>query len=88
LDEHANEKAAQLGHGTNTLYLQGEVEHSPALGVDWFIGDDIGYVIDAGAPGFPDETKGTVRAVGFQYDFGALNLITPILEGSDAAGGF
>jgi hypothetical protein len=86
LDEHANKKAALLGHGTNTLSMQSVVSAAPKLGQDWFIGDDIGFVIGDMVPGFPGGSQGVVRANGFQFDLGSINYVTPLLDGDIAAG--
>ena len=81
LNAHANAKAAILAGGTNTLALSSVTEKAPRLGVDWGIGDDIGYVVHS--PAFPGGIEGVVRAIGWQLDLGAPNIITPILQGSE-----
>lgn len=45
LDRHAQARAAALAGGTVVLELTASVGLAPALGVDWRIGDDIGYSI-------------------------------------------
>jgi hypothetical protein len=45
LNAHAKAKAALLGGGLSTLSLTSAVKNAPRLGLDWGIGDDIGYVI-------------------------------------------
>jgi hypothetical protein len=81
LNAHANATAAILAGGTNTLSLASVTEKAPRLGVDWNIGDDIGYVVNA--PAFPGGIEGVVRAIGWQLDLGNPEIITPILQGSE-----
>jgi hypothetical protein len=80
LDQHAQAKSVQLGNGLNQLSFTSNTKDAPVLGVDWFIGDDIGYAIAGSVPAFPGGVSGTVRSFGFQYDQGAVNKITPILN--------
>jgi hypothetical protein len=47
------------------------------FGVDWQLGDDIGWVIDG--PAFPEPVSGVSRCVSYQAD---LSTITPILKGA------
>lgn len=81
LNDHARSKAALLGGGLSTLSLKSAVKNAPRLGLDWGIGDDIGYVIGDGVPAFPGGTSGVVRATGWQLDFGDIDTVTPIVQG-------
>lgn len=81
LNAHAQAKALILAGGTNTLSLASVTQNAPRLGVEWGIGDDIGYVVNS--PAFPGGISGVVRAIGWQLDFGNPETITPILQGSE-----
>ena len=45
LTSHAQSALAQMAEGARALTLAAVVQDAPRLNVDWFIGDDIGYVI-------------------------------------------
>lgn len=45
LDAHAQRKAADLSRGERAISMVADYESSPKFGVDWFIGDDIGYSV-------------------------------------------
>jgi hypothetical protein len=49
------------------------------LGVDWNIGDDIGWHIEG--PAFPQPISGVGRCISYQAD---LATITPILKGTES----
>lgn len=93
LNQHAQSMAALQGGGTNTLTLSAVVQDGVRLGTDWGIGDDIGYVIggtDSSSrdtvPAFPGGSTGVARAIGWQLDFGSVDMVTPILQGADVDG--
>lgn len=77
LQQHAAAQASILGAGLNTLSLTAAVDDAPRLGVDWSIGDTIGW--DITAPRFPNGLRGTSRAVGWELTLGDVDLITPVL---------
>lgn len=81
LDAHAQAKAELLRRGTITLELEAVADFAPQLGVDWFIGDDIGY--DISAPAFPNGSIGVARAIGWELEPEGTATITPILAGGD-----
>lgn len=82
VQQHALAALAALRNGTNTITLTATVAGSPVLGVDWVIGDDIGY--DIMAPGFIDGSLlgGVGHCVGWQRDD---LTITPVLFVQDAS---
>jgi hypothetical protein len=93
LNQHAQSMAALQAGGTSTLSLTAVVQDGVRLGTDWSIGDDIGYVIGGTdstgrdtVPSFPGGSSGVARAIGWQLDFGQVDRITPILQGSDVDG--
>ena len=81
LDQHAVEALRLMQSGATALTLTSAVQDAPALGVDWGIGDDIGYVI--ASPGFPRGLEGTARAIGWQMTTTEPRKVTPILAGGD-----
>jgi len=90
LVSHAAGKFAQISGGTKVLGLTAIMSDAPKLGVDWSLGDDIGYQIgglDANGkdtvPAFPGGISGTVRAIGHQITLSSTPTITPVLAGSD-----
>jgi hypothetical protein len=93
LNQHAQSMSVLQGGGTSTLALSAVVQSGVRLGTDWAIGDDIKYVIggtdSAGretVPQFPGGAEGVARAIGWQLDFGDVDVITPILQGADVDG--
>lgn len=76
LQGHANNQAAIIGRGVNTLALVANVEDAPRLGVDWSIGDTIGW--DITTPRFPNGFRGSARAIGWELTLDDVDLITPI----------
>lgn len=60
----------------------------PQLGVDWNIGDDIGFSIGGldqngrdTVPAFPGGVSGTARCIGWQLELSNTPIITPVLAG-------
>jgi hypothetical protein len=68
LQNHADRALALLDNGTNTITLKATADAPSArLGVDWNIGDDIGY--DYGtSPVFPNGLSGVARCIGYEAD--------------------
>lgn len=84
LNEHANARAGQLADGSLTLELTVLDEQAPQLGVDWFIGDDIGFAIAPGrVPAFPNGYEGVARAIGWELNLHGTRTMSPILAGGD-----
>jgi hypothetical protein len=88
LNGHAQSKALLMAPGALSVSLSAVVRDAPRLGVDWNLGDDIGYVIGGQdrygretVPAFPGGRRGVARAIGWQLDFGAVDRVTPILAG-------
>lgn len=89
LDSYAGTAATALAGGTNAITLSATVEDGPRLGIDWFIGDDIGYQIggldsdgNETVPSFPGGKSGIARAVGWEMSLGNTPIITPIFTSS------
>lgn len=76
LDAHAAAALAVLKGGSVSLGLTAAVDDAPRLGVDWSIGDDVGYHIAAPSVGVID---GTARAVAWEATLTGVRTITPIL---------
>lgn len=64
LQAHADRAVALLTSGTNTVTLKAAAGRRPLLGVDWQLGDDIGYVLDG--PAFPQPLTGVARCIGYE----------------------
>lgn len=90
LTAHAVSALDVLGSGTSSLSLTAVVQDAPKLGVDWSIGDDIGFKLggidQAGnetADAFPGGMSGVARAVGWEYEPDGIGYVTPILAGTE-----
>lgn len=66
LQQHATQSLALLAEGTNTVTLKASATTGPQLGVDWGLGDDIGYFLDG--PAFPGGFSGVGRCIGYEAD--------------------
>lgn len=75
LTSHAQRALAAMKDGTVALSLTANREESPKLGVDWHIGDDVGF--DIKSPEFPDGLTGVARSVGWEL---TDTTITPLLD--------
>lgn len=65
LTQHAQRALSIVGNGTNTVTITADINSAnKQLGVDWYLGDDIGYVIDG--PAFPDQPTGYGQCIGYQ----------------------
>lgn len=80
LNSYASAAVAAMDFGTNAIELTAVIAEAPKLGVDWFIGDDIGFNLVA--PALPNGLVGTARAIGWQIDISTTPVITPILTGN------
>jgi len=87
LTDHAAGRLQLMANGANILSLTAILDDSPKLGVDWGIGDDIGYQlggIDSSGkdtvPAFPGGLGGVTRALGYELELSATPTITPIIE--------
>jgi hypothetical protein len=90
LTGHAQGKLSLMTGGTESLALSAIASAAPVLGVDWKLGDDVGFQLgglDANdadtVPGLPGGLTGTARAVGWELELSDNPIITPILAGSD-----
>ncbi|MGV8912247.1 MAG: hypothetical protein ACOH14_06465 [Rhodoglobus sp.] len=82
LTDYAQTAVAALVDGTSSVSLSAVVgKGTPRLGVDWRIGDDVGFHIDSSVPAFPLGKAGVARAIGWELDLGATQSMTPILAG-------
>ncbi|MGO4143726.1 hypothetical protein AB4Y77_01460 [Paenarthrobacter sp. YAF11_1] len=75
LTAHARRALAALKDGSLAMTLTANRGEAPKLGLDWFIGDDIGFDIDALE--FPDGLVGTARCVGWEL---TETTITPLID--------
>jgi len=88
LNSFAMGELAQLTGGTETIAMVADLNSAPKLGVDWNLGDDIGFQIgglDANGhdtvPGFPGGFTGVSRAIGWDLQLSATPTVTPIIAG-------
>jgi hypothetical protein len=84
LDDHAAAKLALVAGGARVLRLTARFDAYPRLGVDWRLGDTIGYELYGHR--HPDGLTGADRCVGWDLDL-AAGLVTPYLlvPGEDVA---
>lgn len=82
LNSHAQRALAAMKDGSLALTLTANREDAPKLGRDWFIGDDIGFSIEA--PEFPRGLVGTARCVGWEL---TDTTVTPLIDVTNIEGG-
>jgi len=82
LTQHAQRALAAMKDGSLALTLTANREEAPRLGRDWFIGDDIGFSIEA--PEFPGGLVGTARCVGWEL---TDTTVTPLIDVTNIEGG-
>lgn len=82
VQQHALAALMALQNGGQVMTLTSAIQDAPILGVDWVVGDDIGY--DILAPGFIDGSlqNGVGTTIGWQRDD---QTITPVLFTQDAS---
>lgn len=93
LDSHARAKAAEMAGGSRVTSLTAVAQDAPRLGLEWSIGDDVGYVIGGpdrfGAetvPAFPGGFSGVARAIGWELALGEIDVVTPVLQNGEELG--
>ena len=93
LDDHAAAKAAELAAGTAVLSMTAVADRGPRLGIDWAIGDDIGYVVggpdrhdEETVPAFPGGLTGVARAIGWELSLTGVPEVVPVLQGAESLG--
>lgn len=91
LTAHAQSALASLSAGGSALAMKAVVEDAPKLGVEWMIGDDIGYQLGGleysqgnpagreSVPAFPGGVQGTMRCIGWEMTLDGVQTVTPIL---------
>lgn len=82
VQQHAVAALAALQGGTNTITLTAAIKLAPVLGVDWFIGDDVGYDIVASGCVDGSLQNGVGHCVGWSRDD---ETISPVLFVQDAS---
>jgi hypothetical protein len=75
LTSHAQRALAAMKDGSVALAITANRAEAPQLGVQWFIGDDVGF--DLTAPAWPDGISGTARAVGWEL---TDTTVTPLVD--------
>jgi hypothetical protein len=84
---HAISQLALMRGGARALALSSDATSGPLLGVDWFLGDTVGYSIggqdqfgNETVPAFPGGLTGSARVVGWSIDPDSMTpTVTPIL---------
>jgi hypothetical protein len=87
LNSHATTAVNATFAGTNTVTMSYEAQtFGLQLGIDWFVGDDVGFNIGGLdrwgkeiTPAFPGGLVGTARAVGYNLTLGNTPILTPSL---------
>jgi hypothetical protein len=80
LDAHAEAQLARVRGGAQLLGITSRLAAYPRYGVDWALGDDIGWQLTG--HGHPQGFTGQGRAVGFELDAQA-GTIRPLLQEED-----
>jgi hypothetical protein len=75
LNSYAKRALTSMKDGAVALTIAANREEAPRLGVDWGIGDDVGF--DLTAPAWPDGITGVARAVGWEL---TDTTITPLID--------
>jgi hypothetical protein len=75
LESYAKRALASMKDGTVALTITANRVEAPRLGVDWGLGDDVGF--DLTAPAWPDGISGVARAVGWEL---TDTTITPLID--------
>ena len=81
LTSHAARALALKKDGSVAIALSAVRESAPRLGLDWGIGDDIGYRIQAPSVGV---LSGVARAIGWVATTEGVETVTPILASEEA----
>lgn len=81
LTAHAQRALAAMKDGSLAMTLTANRGEAPKLGLDWFIGDDVGFDIEALE--FPDGLVGTARCVGWEL---TDETITPLIDVTSVRG--
>jgi hypothetical protein len=84
LNLHASETLARMRDGSVTLALSLNLGEAPPLGIDWILGDRVGFQIggtDGTVPAFPGGLNGTARVIAWRMSGldGSNPTITPTL---------
>lgn len=90
LTGHAQTALSGMKNGSISIELSAVAQYAPQLGVDWNLGDTIGYVVggtnsngDETVPAFPGGIAGSARAAGWSLELTDTPIVTPILVGGD-----
>lgn len=76
LDGHATAALALMDDGANIVTITARADVYPVLGIDWALGDDIGYELVGHR--HPNGLTGVARAIGWNLD-AAAGTVSPIL---------
>jgi hypothetical protein len=86
LNDHAATALAAIKSGSVSLEMSAVAANAPKLGIDWGLGDDVGFVIGGldpqgreTVPSVRGGIQGTARVAGWELTLGDTPIITPIL---------
>ena len=82
LDAHAEARLARVEGGSLSLELTLIPREGSRPGIDFFVGDTIGFHLGHDAaplPNFPGGLSGTARVTGWKRSFGDVDKVTPVL---------
>ena len=79
LTSHAKSALGNLAQGAISVALASIDSVGTRLGVDWSLGDDIGFVIGSDVPAFPNGLTGRARAISWMLTLGNTPEVTPTL---------
>lgn len=81
LEAHAARALNSMMDGSKALTLTAAREDAPRLGIDWRIGDDVGFELVS--PAWPTGLSGTAQCIGTQVDD---NTVVPIVDATTIRG--
>lgn len=88
LDDHATSKVAVMADGATTLSLSYSVEDGPRLGIDYFLGDDVGYNIGGKVKDPSVDVVDDVYVDIFTDRYGAMGEVPANPDGKDSVPAF
>jgi hypothetical protein len=77
LSDAAKSKLRSISNGSTAISITCQLSEAPKLGIDWFLGDDVTY--DIQAPSVPNGIKGIARVAGYELTDTTISpiLVTP-----------
>ncbi|QHJ85201.1 MAG: hypothetical protein [Caudoviricetes sp.] len=85
LNDHARSKLLELRYGTTTISFTAALLEAPRLGVDWSVGDIVGYDVSDDIGQYPDYQNGKMRVIGYDLDFQNAWILSLVLRPVEGA---